>query len=85
MARKSVFEEDTGEDFEDVEEELDDGVSPARRPKQWIDEPYDIDLVTEVLSRNKGIDLCVVDISSKVDWIKYMVFVTGELEITLLT
>lgn len=56
-------------------------MSPARRAKEWREGPYDIELVHQVLAKNKAMDVCVVDISEKVDWVRYMVFVTGELSI----
>jgi hypothetical protein len=80
-----VWEEDVDDEDEDEDEDYDDGVSPARKPKEWKEGPYDISLVHSVLTQNRATDICVVDISAKVDWVKYIVFATGKRRMQLST
>ena len=40
-------------------------------------EPYDPEFVATLLKQLKATDVCVIDISEKVDWVKYMVYATG--------
>jgi len=53
------------------------GMMKREGKKVYKKEDYDLNVVTQTLKDARALDVVVMDMSGKTDWVKYMVFATG--------